>query len=176
MPLTPNFSITQPVGEPSIVNVEDTSTGSDVAIVSRRVYIATAAGLFLVPTGTATEYVAWALAATDIDIDCLDKDYATSITVEWLSVAGAILYSKTAKYGLTAWNEEEDYGLTTLLSSNPLLINDKNFFENKSKLRTYIDSGNQAIELAGDLYSAQNCYDEATNLRINAQYFFNKSS
>jgi hypothetical protein len=49
----------------------------------------------------------------------------------------------------TLYNETFDYGLTTMLSANPLLINDNSFWGNKVKLREAIDSGNQALEIAG---------------------------
>jgi len=62
------------------------------------------------------------------------------------------------------------------MSANPMLINDNDFWYNKSKLRVLIDSGNQAILNAEDLSNAQLCYDEATKVRLKAQYLFNGNS
>lgn len=174
-----NFSASQPVGEPSVVTLEDTSTGLDPSITQRRAYLRKYDGTFLVPEGTSTEYVQWALANTTINIDALNdpnKDYALVVVVEWLNVSNVIVSSLSTLYGFTSYNEDFDYQLTQLLSANPLLINDNNFFDNKSQLRTLIDSGNQAIERASDQYGAQRCYDLATELRTNSQYYFNGNS
>jgi len=176
MALTVSFSVSQTSGESSIVTIADTSTGSDVAVTQRRVYLRKSDGTFLVPDGTTTDYVQWAYADSSIDIDCLDKDYALEITVEWLDVTDVVLYDLTDVYGLTQYNEEFDYGLSTVLASNPLLVNDNSFKQNKSDLRMYIDSGDKAVARSSDITSAQLCYDQATWLRLNSIYYFNESS
>lgn len=173
MALTLNFSTSQPVGEPSVVTVEDESTGSDAAITQRRVYLRQANGEFLVPSGTTTDYIEWDYSQSTIDIDALDKDYALDVVVEWLNVSNVVLYDKTLPRGFTSYNEDFDYGLTQQLSGNPMLINDNRFFTEKSDLRTAIDSGDQALDRASDVYGAQRCYDTATNLRLKSQYYFN---
>src|SRR5687768_17098244 len=116
MPLTVDFTVSQAAGLPSELTLTDTSTGSDAAVTQRRIYIQTDTGSFLVESGTSTEYENWALPlATAITLDLLDKDRAVQITVQWLNVSNAILYSKTAQFGLTLYNEEFDYGLTQML-------------------------------------------------------------
>lgn len=176
MPLVPNFSTSQTVGVPESINFTDTSTGSDVAITERRVYILTSSGSFLVQEGTTTEYEVWAYADSTTSLDVLTKDYAAIITVQWLNTLGVVLYSKQITGGYTLYNETFDYQLTQVLSGNPLLINDNQFFKNKSELRECIDSGNQSISLASDIYAAQQCYDRGTNLRLNSPYFFNSNT
>jgi len=176
MPLVPLFTVTQPLGSPSDITLTDSSTGSDVLIVSRRVYFQTSAGTFLVETGTSTDYEAWALADTSATFDVLDKDYGLRITVEWLDTGGGILYDKVGYYGLTEYNEEFDYSRTQNVAANALLMNDNNFWNNKTKLRTLIDSGNNAITNVSDINAAQQCYDQATAMRLSAQYLFNINS
>jgi len=179
MPLTVNFSATQTVGEPSEINLTDTSAGTDVAVTQRRVYIAPPTGAFLVEEGTATEYEEWDdfPATTTITLDVLAEKagQACTITVQWLDVSGNVLYAKALKYGFTLYGEEFDYSLTQRLSGNPLLINDNDFFNNKSDLRTELDSGNQALSLAGDVFGAQQCYDRATALMVGSVYYFNSN-
>lgn len=170
MALSPNFAISQVFGLPGTITLQDTSTGSDGAIVARRVYLRKAANTFLVPTGTSTEYISWAYASSSISINALDKDYALDVIVQWLNNSSAVLYDKTILAGLTLYNETYSYQLTQMLSGNPLLINDDGFFERKSTLRDNIDSGNQALELAADIFGAQQCYDYATNIRLNYAY------
>lgn len=175
MSFSPFFTAVSVSGYPSQILLTDTSSGSDGAIVSRRVYIATCTGSYLVPSGTTTEYSVWNLINTTINLDVLSKDYAVLITVQWVNVSGVVLYDTSAKFGFTLYNETCDYGLTTVMSSNPLLINDNNFFKNKSQLREAIDSGNQALVIAADLYNAQQAYDRGTTIRLASQYFFNEN-
>lgn len=177
MAIVANFSAAQPLGSPEDIILVDTSTGSDAAITQRRVYLRTSQGNFLVPEGNPSdEYVEWPYADATITSDVLKYDYALNIVVQWLDVSNNILYSKEQLFGFTSYNENFDYGLTQQLTANPSLFNDDSFFENKSALRTYIDSGNQAIEKASDISGAQQCYNSATSLRLNSQYFFNKNS
>ena len=178
MALTANFTTSQTFGDSKDVKLTDTSTGSDGTITTRRVYIQPFDETYLVQTGTTTSYEVWAdfPATTTITLNVLTKDQATLITVQWLTSGNVVTYTKTAYVGFTLYNETFDYQLTQLLAANPLLINDNNFWDNKTQLRTFIDSGNQAISLASDLSNAQSCYDDATSLRLSSQYYFNGNS
>lgn len=179
MAIVANFSASQTPGVPEDILLTDTSTGTDAAVTQRRVYIQTAAGDYLVEEGTTTEYEAWGdfPATTELTLtDILDKDYGVRVVVQWLDVSDTVLYDKTLYYGFTCYNEDFDYQLTQTVAGNPLLISDNNFWGNKSTLRGYIDSGNNAITRNSDTAAAQQCYDLATNMRINSQYFFNINS
>jgi len=174
-----NFSAAQTPGTPGDILLTDTSTGTDVAVTQRRVYIQTAAGDYLVEEATTTEYTLWddfpsttTLSLTDI----LDKDYGVRMVVQWLDVSDTVLYDKTLYYGFTCYNEDFDYELTQTVAGNPLLISDNNFWGNKSTLRGFIDSGDNAITRNSDIAAAQQCYDLATNMRTNSQYLFNINS
>ncbi len=173
MALTPNFTASQLLGERSTVVVTDTSTGSDGDITPRRVYLRDWAGNDILPLNLSTDYVQWDYADTSIDINCLSKDYALRITVQWLDVDDVVLYDKELIFGFTSYNEDFAYSLTQMLSANPLRVNDSGFFLNFSNLRNYIDSGNQALERQSDMYSAQQCYDAGTSIRLNSGYLFN---
>jgi hypothetical protein len=173
MSFSPDFIASQTLGNPSNINLTDNSTGSDVNISSRNVYFTNSLNNTLVQNGTTTNYEIWGLSINPISFDVLEKDYALNITVDWVDSSNAILYSITKLYGFTMYNETFDYQLTQVLSGNPLVINDNDFFKNKSQLRLCIDSGNQALDMAQDIFAAQQCYDRATNLRLNSPYFFN---
>jgi hypothetical protein len=180
LPLTPSFSASQPAGAPASVTITDTSSGSDGTLTSRRIYFQKADGTYLVPEGTETDYVEWDIDETSVTVeDLLDsegdgKDYALNITVNWMTNS-TVSYEADDPWGFQQYNDNFDYTLTQLLSQNPLLQNDNNFWESKSLLRTYIDSGSQAVSV-GDIFSAQICYDKATLLRTNSQYVFNANS
>ena len=174
-----NFSASQTPGVPGTILLIDTSTGTDVVVTQRRVYIQTAAGDYLVEEGTTTEYESWVdfPSTTELTLtDILTKDFACRVVVQWLDVSNTVLYDKTLYYGFTCYNEDFDYQLTQTVAGNPLLISDNNFWGNKSTLRGYIDSGNNAITRNSDISAAQQCYDLATNMRTNSQYFFNINS
>lgn len=176
MAFVPLFTVSQPIGAPSNVTLSDVSTGSDVDIVGRKVYISTWNGSYLVESGVSTDYETWLLADTSITLNLLPYDEAVRIVVEWISVTNVVLYDKVGYYGLVQFNEEFDYGLTQNVAANPLLINDNSFWMNKLKLRILIESGNNAIENVSDIYSAQQCYNLATELRNESQYYFNINS
>jgi len=176
MAFSPLFTVTQPLGSPSEITLTNSSTGSDVAITQLRVYFQKWDGSFLVEDGTTTDYEPWALADTSATFDVLPASEALKITVQWLDVSNNVLYDKVGYYGLTEDAEEFDYGLTQNVAANPLLINDNNFWRNKLKLRILIESGNNAITNVSDIYSAQQCYDMATEIQTNAEYLFNINS
>jgi hypothetical protein len=173
MALSAAFTATQLLGLPETIVVTDTSTGSDGAITSRRVYITDAYNNYIVPSGTTTDYIAWDYADSSINIECLTKDYAVEILVQWLDGSNNVLYDSSALYGFTSFNEDFAYQLTGYLANNYKRTADNGFNDSASQLRLYIDSGDQAISRGGDLMGAQSCYDLATNLRTNSQYVFN---
>lgn len=177
MALLPSFSTSQTEGAPSKINFLDTSTGSDVNITQRRIYLVLSNGTYLVQQGTITQYEPWNIAFLTITLTVLfSEDKAIQVEVQWLDVSDTVLYSSTVNIGFTLYNESFDYQLTQRLTGNPKLIDDNNFFESKSELRTAIDSGNQSIVRANDIFGAQQCYDVATKLRLNSQYIFNANA
>jgi len=172
------FSAVSVSGEPQNILFTDLSTGSDGNIVSRRIYVSNSIGTFLVEDGVSTEYSVWALPLSDtITLDLLSADMAVKIVVEWLDINNAVLYDSTlASVGFTEYGENFLYGQTQLMTYNPLLINDNNFWANFNKVRTCIDAGNKAITRGADLYSAQQCYDLETDIIASSQYLFNANS
>ena len=179
MALTVGFSTSQTPGVPEDITFTDSTTGVDAAVVSRRIYIQDSSGNFYVEDGTTTDYEVWGSfpATTTIDLtDILPEDIGARVTVQWLNVSNTVLYDLTSYIGFNCFNEDFDYSLTQNLAANPLLINDNNFRNNKSRLRNDIDSGDKAISRASDIYNCQQAYDRATELRVNSQYYFNVNS
>ena len=172
MPITPNFTASQFSGTPSVITLSDTSTGSDVTIVSRRVYLLQANGTFLVPAGTTTDYVVWDLVDTSIDLDVLSQDSALSITVQWMTSGNTVVTSKTISFAFTAYNETFYYGLTESQVANSNLSASTNWYQSKLVLRVEIDSADQSITFASDIYSAQAALNRATYISTNQALFF----
>jgi hypothetical protein len=172
MPLVPNFTASQYSGTPSVITLTDTSTGSDVTITSRRVYLLQANGTFLVPAGTVTDYILWDLVDPSISIDVLSQDSALSITVQWMNAGNTVVTSKTISFAFTAYNETFYYGLTESQVANANLTASTNWYQTKLILRVEIDSADQAITFASDIYSAQAALNRATFISTNQAYFF----
>lgn len=172
MPFTQNFEMSQVIGSPSVVIATDTSTGTDAAIAGKRITLTKYDGTTLVPSGVTTSYVTWPSATNPLSIDALDKDYALSVTVQWVDSGGNTLYTKTTLYQFSMYNEEFYYGLTNTQSSNPQIISDTVYYENKLKLRVDLDSASQAVAYGNDISSAQFCLDQATYLRLNSGKYF----
>jgi len=172
MPFVPNFTASQYSGTPSVITLTDTSTGSDVSIASRRVYLLQSNGTFLVPAGTTTDYIVWDLVDTTIDLDVLAQDTALSITVQWVTTLGVVVTTKTISYAFTAYNETFYYGLTESQVANSNLSASTNWYQTKLVLRVEIDSADQAITFASDIYSAQAALNRATYISTNQSLFF----
>lgn len=172
MPIVPLFNVSQTIGNPSIITLTDVSTGTDVAITQRRVLLQESNGNYLVPAGTTTSYVQWSYLEPSISINALDKDYALYITVQWLNVTNNVLYTKTTLYEFSLYNRTFSYSLVRRQASIPTIINDTNWLNNKIWLRVSLEDAVEAISLGGDISASQNCLDNATNLRINSNFYF----
>ena len=147
MPLTPSFTVS-PTANPAAFLLTDTSTGSDVAITDRVLTIYrpdnSVFGIFDFPLS----------AGSSITITALTADMAANLLLNWNNVSGASLYNYNVIYAFTQFAENFYYTLTQQQQADPSFLNDHNYFQNKSKLRTLIDSANQAISVGKDLFSA----------------------
>lgn len=174
MPVTVNFSSSQDAGNKTVATLTDTSTGSGSNITGRLVYFRKYGGTYLVPTGITVDYVYWPYQAgigDTITIDCLDKDYALDISVVFYS-GSSIYATKTILTLFTAYSELFLRQLTQALAANRLLLTNKNYWENKIRLRTLVDDASQAVALINDQTIAQWCLDEAKKLTDNPSLFF----
>lgn len=172
MPLSPNFTASQNSGTPNLIFLTDTSTGSDVTITKRRIYLLQSNGTYLVPAGTVTDYIEWALIDTTTSLNVLIQDTALSITVQWLSAANVVVANKTTSFAFTAYNETFYYGLTESQVANANLTASTNWYQTKMILRVELDSAYQAISFASDIFSAQAALNRATFISTNQSYFF----
>lgn len=171
MSFAPLFIFIQAVGTPQNLDGVDLSTGTDVLITSRRVYLEQADGDFLVPSGTTTDYVPWAEPSSTITIsNILTQDTSLSIQVDWLGATNNVLHTLTIPFGFDEFGQSFFYGLSDGESpiSNPPAILSTNYFQNKMQFMCYLVSAAQAITRYGDIYKAQNAYDLDQNM-INFQ-------
>ena len=174
MAISPSFTASQNSGTPNIIFLTDTSTGTDVTITKRRIYLLQSNGTYLVPTGTPANqnYINWALVDVTTSLNVLIQDTALSITVEWLSAADVVVANKTTSFAFTAYNETFYYGLTESQVANANLTASTNWYQTKMILRVELDSAYQAISFASDIFSAQAALNRATFISTNQSYFF----
>ena len=172
MAISPSFTASQNSGTPSIISLQDTSTGTDVTIAKRRVYLLQSDGTYLVPTGTTTNYIDWSIADISISLNVLVQDTALSITVQWLTSSNVLVANKTTSFAFTAYNETFYYGLTESQVANANLTASTNWYQTKMILRVELDSAYQAISFASDIFSAQAALNRATYITTNQSFFF----
>ena len=172
MALTPNFSISQSIGLPNEVVITDTSTGSDAAITQRRVYIQNSLSEYLVESGTTTTYEPWAYADSSIVLDILTQATAVTVTVDWLDVNNAVLYTKTSTANLDLYDEQFLYNLAANESQHLLLLQDTDYLMNTFKLRVFVDNADNAIEIGNNVFTAQANLDKAQLLIDNEDVYF----
>lgn len=173
MALNPSFALSQILGIDNTLVVTDTSTGSDVLVVSRRVSLQIDTGGYLVPSGNpSSQYISWALADTSISLAVLNQDYAIQVTVDWLDAGGSALYTSTTLTDTTQYLEQEAFNLVESESSDPSILQDDNYLMNALRLRKNIDDANIAVSMWGNITVSQSALNRGTYLVQNANCFF----
>ena len=168
----PNFQVSQNFSTPTILSLVDNSTGSDVNIAGRRVYLQKSDGTYLVPSGTTTDFVAWSLAVSFINIDVLNKDYALNIRVDWVNAGGSMLYTKNGTYRFAFNAEFFAYTLAEKLATTPIINGSYDFMGAAYDLELFIAGSKSAIEFGGNIQASQASLDKAKYLIDNAPKFF----
>ncbi len=171
MPLTVSISVSQNNGQPSVINLTDTSTGSDPGITSRRVYIYKADNTTLVPSGTTTAYTVWPIADSTIALDVLSRDFAVTIVVEWLT-GSTVTYTYTNTYDFTAYTRTFLFNLSVDQLGAPIIINSTNWFSNKAIMWVCVNDADNAIAYGGNVTDAQLSLDIAYNMIVNSSKYF----
>lgn len=166
MAFSANFTAAQSPLTPAVVVLADTSTGSDVLIISRRIYITDFEGNPVVPNGTSTDYIDWPLAQSSINLTILQRDMALTITVKWLDVSNNPLYTLTQVFCFSIYTKQFLYMLVEGQSGliNPVITSDTNYDFNLGILWTAINGAMNAIELAADVQASQSCLNRAYRL------------
>lgn len=172
MPLSPAFSVTQELGSPSVLTITDDSTGSDGTITQRRVYLQKEDGTYLTPADVETDYIPWPIADDEIEIDCLDRDYAVTALVQWLNVSNVVVQYTSEPVLLPIYTKATYINLIKAQSSRRTLVDHANFYQNLIKLICCIKDAESAILLAQDISSAQAALDRAKKLVDNPSYFY----
>lgn len=172
MPLIPNFTVSQTPAAPTNIVVTDTSTGSDSAIVARRVYVVNSQNQFLVPAGVTTTYTPWQWPNPSVTLDILTEDQAVNIKVEWLGNFGIVLYETSYNFCLSQYNKQFFYYLVQVQSQTYNIIQDNRYWQNMATYWANIVGAIKAVELANDIFGSQACLNRATLMKDNQNKYF----
>jgi hypothetical protein len=173
MSFSPSFTVGQSVVSPGSVVFTDDSSGSDSNIVSRRITITDSQGAYVVPPGTTTNYISWALATNPITIaSLLQVDTSVNILVQWLDSSNAELYSDNNDYCLEEFNIQNFIYLIQNQGLYPGVVQDTNYFSNLCQYWINIIGADTMIVEAEDLAGSQNCLNRATYMLQNQSKFF----
>ena len=129
MPLTPSFTVSQSSSDWTNLVFTDDSSGSDVDIVARRIYIQKANSEYL--STAVTDYMDWAIADLTKDVNGLiTRDFSLLITVQWLDVTNVVLYTVTNLFYFGVYDANSLYGVCQASVANPSVQWDMNYFSN----------------------------------------------
>lgn len=173
MPFSPSFTVGQSLSNPGAVTLTDDSSGSDVLITQRRAYFTDEAGNYIVPSGTTTDYVAWALATNPITINSLlSVDTAVLILIQWLNSSNVVLYESSNEFCLRAYNKQQFVYLIQQQALNPGIVQDTVYYSNLCQYWINIVGANTMTEDAANLSGSQNCLNRATEMLQNESSYF----
>jgi len=165
MPLSPAFSITEST-QLGVVVLTDTSTGTDASVTGRRVRIYKTDGSLFV------EEQNWDINETTITLTILDKDYALNFEVYWDYIATPGVYTADLIFAFTRFGKFEYGQLVRLMTSNPDIIKDRDFFDYMKMMDVDIENAVFAIDEMEDQYAAQRAIERYQDLITKKSIFY----
>lgn len=157
MPIIPSFTAVG-TSNPSDALVTDTSTGSDVAIIDRKIIFTQTD-----TTSLGASPYDFPVPGASITVSPLTQDAALTITMNWLDVDGSVLYTTSIIQTFNQYGLQFLEGLTQDQIADPSIRNDQNFMPNKFEVFTEIQSAINALTVGQSVSAAQSCI-----LRYNA--------
>lgn len=173
MSFSPSFTVSQSAAAPATVVFTDDSSGSDGAIVSRRIYVTDQSGSAVVPSGTSTAYISWILATNPLSVsNLLTQDTAVDVLVQWLDSGNNVLYSSEDTFCLEDFGKQFFIYLFQQQALAPNIVQDSNYFGNLCQFWINLIGANTMITEAEDLSSSQNCLNRETYMAANQNLYF----
>lgn len=148
----------------------DTSIGDDPALTGRTINIFKANGAAFVAA------IPWPIADDTIILDNIfPVSQAVNIVVNWVSAApeaAPSTYTANTVFAYMGYIEYFLYYLTQLQLANPTIIQSDGYYTNKSKVRSEVDSAQNAVDFAADIEAAQACIERAQYMIDNQKLYF----
>lgn len=171
MPIVPSFTASQAPSAPGTIILTNTSTGSDVTVTEIRVFITDAGGNYIVPAGTTTQYIVWALANPTLTLtNIISEDMALNINPKWVNSGGTMVVQTDENFCFSLFNRQFAYSLCQGLVP-PITLN-TNYSLNLAALWASIKGALNAVIENNDIQSSQNCLNQGTELRLKKNLFF----
>lgn len=167
MPYNASFSIVDS-SSPSLVVLQDTSTGSDVNITGRTVTLYNADGSVYAQTS-------WPIGQNTLIMDVLSRDVALSVSVDVVSgdpEPDPSTYTYSIIHAFNRYAKNYIYYLTQLQTANPSIAQDPNYYNNKLRLFCEILSQENAIDVGQDVFAAQMRIAAANYMMANPLNYF----
>ncbi len=171
MPLDPSIQVSQSAISPSVVTITDNSSGSDVSIVARRVFVSDAYGNYLTGNGT-VNYTEWPLVQTSISLDILLQDTAVNILVNWVDVSGNTVETYNNNYPLSQFGKQFFFYLIQQQGLQPSTYQDSNYSGNLAIFWSNIVGGDNAVSYGNSIAAAQECYNREILMQQNESMYF----
>jgi len=166
MAFSASYTIT-PTGNPAAFTITDTSTGSDGAITDRSILLYTSSNSLYVPA------IDFPLSdGSSITIAPLTSDVALNVVVLWKDSSGNTLYTASQIFAFVQYGLQFLQSLTQTQISNPLVINEQSWINNKFLIFLEIQSALNAINIGQSLYAAQSCILRYTQMITNQNLYF----
>lgn len=173
MAFSGNFTVT-PTSDPAIFILTDVSTGTDNTITGRQVFLIQSDNTYLVPDGTLTNYIVWPIADSSITINALKVDTALNVVVDWITPTPNIGndYEQVILVCFDGFGNQAGFNLLTDINSNPVIIQDTNYFYNLIKFTCLIVGAENAVTVGGAITLSQELLDMETYMQQNETILF----
>lgn len=174
---TGNFTASQAQNLTTLIinDTSDYSSEGQATFSNRLIYLNKADGSTLVPDGSTFTYIPFPFSLGNvINIDVLDRDYALSITIVWVSNAPqpGSTYTKSQLYAFTFYTKQFIYGLVQEQTAKPNIVNDVEYFSNLLQLMDWSESADYAVGIGGDIQASQLALDQAYNMISKQNLYF----
>lgn len=166
------FSVSESLGIPEQITLQDDSVSPDPGLTSRRIAIRLANGNWLNTSGESSTivYNVWPIAQATITLDVLSRSSATDITVDWLTNT-TVTGTEIQTVGFVLFDYLFAYNLIGAQTSSPSVIQDTNYYSNFSQFIVNLFCAETAITYE-DIYSAQQAMDKNFFMQQNEQKYF----
>lgn len=173
MALTVNFTSSESLSSNNLVTFTDTSTGTDLTITTRRIYIRLANGNWLTTAGesTTSAYESWSYSLATIQLDLLSRSTTANVTVEWYAGA-SLVYTKTILMEWDLYDYVFLFGLLSAQTSFPAVNDNQGYWPNSFAMITNLFQSESAVTNMDDLYSSQAALDRNQYFIDNQSMFF----
>lgn len=174
MALDAAFTATESLADPNLITFEDTSTGTDLTITVRRIYVQLANGNWVDEDGnesTTETYIEWDYADDTIQLSLITKSTAADIEVKWMAGSTEV-YSESEEYGFNLYDYLAGLQLLQGNTSAPEQVQDTNYYSNMQQFIVNLWNEEAAIEIGNDIYSSQGAMNRNQLMIQNDDFYF----